>query len=579
MRCPNCGWHVRGGAGFCPNCGAEMPSEGPRACPHCHAEVKGEVSLCPTCGAALDAELPAPAPEPPPAPAKPAEAPAEEKDDEARTCPSCKSKLTGKVGICPICGEDLTGRPPAARRPRAEDGWPFGTTAAAARRPVAGKMKPLSPNWPFDEPEPSAKVKRSGKKAKAAGAGTPVGTEGGAARPAAAGPAGEGRPVEPKPPAAATPAAAPRPPAAAQPPAGERPESRRPGEAAKAPGAPAAPERPPEVKPWYVARPMSEAKPTLPLRARQEVMPAPPPRPRAESRPKPAGRPARSLLPRQRLGLLPWLGGLAGVVVVSILVYGFAVGGLQLPRLGGAGQAKEATPTVQATEPPTQAPQPTPTGTPPPPTPTPQPLVHVVEPGESLLSIAQRFGIAVEDLIAANSITQGDVLRVGQELVIPGVPAPTAEATPAPSEAPAQPTTEPAGAPTETPAASETPATQPTPQPTVTAALEFPAPNLLNPPDGSVFGAEDILLNWSSVGLLGDDTWYVVKIWTDDPNQPTPATGWTRTTAWRIPVSSRPPADAASHTFHWSITVMRAVEGQEAVAVSPVSETRSFEWK
>lgn len=305
----------------------------------------------------------------------------------------------------------------------------------------------------------------------------------------------------------------------------------------------------------------------------------PPARPRPEARP--ASRPSRPAQPRRGLGLFPWLGLLAGLVLVSILVYGFAVGGLGLPRLGaGGGQSAQATPTVQPTEAPTQTPQPTPTSTPQPPTATPEPVVHVVEPGESLLSIAQKYGIAVQDLIAANSITQSDVLRVGQQLVIPGVAAPTATPGEAATEVPtAAPTAETPAAPTATPAASETPATPPTPQATVTAALEFPAPNLLNPADGAVFGAEDILLNWSSVGLLGDDTWYVVKIWTDDPAQPTPATGWTRTTAWRIPASSRPPADATSRKFHWTVTVMRAVEGQEAVAVSPVSETRTFEWK
>ncbi len=192
------------------------------------------------------------------------------------------------------------------------------------------------------------------------------------------------------------------------------------------------------------------------------------------------------------------------------------------------------------------------------------PAVHVVQPGENLLLIAQRYGLTVAALMQANGLTSNDVLRVGQELRLPGG-APTPTATEAPTVTP-----------TPTVAATATSA----PAPTASVAYEFPAPNLLTPADGAtVEGAEDVILNWTSVGLLGNDTWYVVRVWRDDPSEPAPSTGWTRTTAWRIPASFQPQAGARSRRFWWSVTVMRLREGQTPLAVSPESAQRWFEWK
>lgn len=193
------------------------------------------------------------------------------------------------------------------------------------------------------------------------------------------------------------------------------------------------------------------------------------------------------------------------------------------------------------------------------------PAVHVVQPGENLLIIAQRYGLSVTALMEANGLTSSDVLRVGQELKIPGGAAPTPTAT-----------LEPTFTPTPTVTATLTPE----PAPTANTTFEFPAPNLLTPADGAIVqGAEDVILNWTSVGLLGDDTWYVVRIWRDDPSEPTPPTGWTRTTAWRIPASFQPQAGAKSRRFWWSVTVMRLREGQTPLAISPESAKRWFEWQ
>ncbi|MCS7222122.1 MAG: LysM peptidoglycan-binding domain-containing protein [Anaerolineae bacterium] len=45
---------------------------------------------------------------------------------------------------------------------------------------------------------------------------------------------------------------------------------------------------------------------------------------------------------------------------------------------------------------------------------------HVVRPGETLFSIAQRYGVTVDDLVRANGLTDADIIVVGQKLRIPG---------------------------------------------------------------------------------------------------------------------------------------------------------------
>ncbi|MCE7990154.1 MAG: LysM peptidoglycan-binding domain-containing protein [Caldilinea sp. CFX5] len=46
--------------------------------------------------------------------------------------------------------------------------------------------------------------------------------------------------------------------------------------------------------------------------------------------------------------------------------------------------------------------------------------VHVVQSGESLTAIAQQYGISAEEIISFNNISNPDAIYVGQELIIPG---------------------------------------------------------------------------------------------------------------------------------------------------------------
>ena len=75
--------------------------------------------------------------------------------------------------------------------------------------------------------------------------------------------------------------------------------------------------------------------------------------------------------------------------------------------------------------PPTPTPTHTPTATP-----TPQVTTYTVQPGDTLASIAQRFGVSVADLATANGIEDPDRISVGQVLTISGITGAAAESPP-----------------------------------------------------------------------------------------------------------------------------------------------------
>lgn len=79
-------------------------------------------------------------------------------------------------------------------------------------------------------------------------------------------------------------------------------------------------------------------------------------------------------------------------------------------------------------------------------------VVHVVRPGDSLLSIAHQYGVSIWDIASRNRIRNLSLLFVGEKLVIPG-----------PEEAEPSPTPQPSPTPTVTP--EPTPAASPTPGP------------------------------------------------------------------------------------------------------------------
>jgi LysM repeat protein len=140
---------------------------------------------------------------------------------------------------------------------------------------------------------------------------------------------------------------------------------------------------------------------------------------------------------------------LAAVVLTALLVWG-----------GSAEPAPPTTTPPHTPMPTTAIASSTPT-VPPTEPPTPAPLVYVVKEGDTLSSIAQAYGVTVQEIVEANGLANPDVLNVGQELVIPGhFITPTAP-----------PPTEPA--PTEDPSSAASPTVEPPPD-----ALPSPLPTL-----------------------------------------------------------------------------------------------------
>lgn len=136
----------------------------------------------------------------------------------------------------------------------------------------------------------------------------------------------------------------------------------------------------------------------------------------------------------KRLTLLLW----SIVVIISFALLAGCVGQV-ITRVT---PTPSATPTIGVTAVATLRPTATPAPYTPAPTPTPTvsptPIVYRIARGDTLLAVAQRFGVTVRALQDTNGITDPRSLRVGQELMIPepdetaADAAPTVEPTPLP---------------------------------------------------------------------------------------------------------------------------------------------------
>ena len=130
------------------------------------------------------------------------------------------------------------------------------------------------------------------------------------------------------------------------------------------------------------------------------------------------------------------------VVVLSIVIGGIVAVDIYLRRTSSEPEILRPKPTVAAgaTAQPMLDPPPTPTlivipiVLPPttvtaPPTPTrvivtdaasePEPEIYKIGPGDTLIGIADRFGVTVEEIVALNQIENPSLISIGEELLIP----------------------------------------------------------------------------------------------------------------------------------------------------------------
>ena len=132
------------------------------------------------------------------------------------------------------------------------------------------------------------------------------------------------------------------------------------------------------------------------------------------------------------------LAALLVLVVAGVACGGGEGGETQSPSPSTTATAS-ATPTASATVTPTPTPQPSGNE----PTLPPTGVTYIVKAGDTLYSIAQRFGVTVDAIAAANNISDPTKIEVGQVLIIPGVTAtptviPTVTPTPPPAAGPAE---------------------------------------------------------------------------------------------------------------------------------------------
>jgi LysM repeat protein len=192
---------------------------------------------------------------------------------------------------------------------------------------------------------------------------------------------------------------------------------------------------------------------------------------------------------------------------------------------------------------------------------TPDALVHTVKAGDSLSAISVKYDIDMETIAAANGIKVDSTLKIGQELIIPGLK-PTLTPTPSPSST-----------------ATQMPMPSPRAIASITLAFPYRQPHLLAPIDGEVVeGAEtSIVLNWTSVGILGERQWYSLHLWV--PGEEAPLRFWTKVPSWRMDPKFYPDVQHG-YEFAWQVAVIFRSSGEsDGVAISLPSEKRSFSWR
>ena len=178
---------------------------------------------------------------------------------------------------------------------------------------------------------------------------------------------------------------------------------------------------------------------------------------------------------------------------------------------------------------------------------------YIVQPGDTIISIANRFGSTVEEIVVVNSLTANDFIRPGDVLMIPvrEVPAEVLAST--------------------ADIAPESPGTI------------YVEPRPIGPANEEAFeAAEAVLLRWVSVDILAPNEWYVLLIYPISGPARTFPSIWTKTTSYNLDTTFAPTTGETA-TYAWQVSVVRVLPGannQYALeAASPPSELRSFTWR
>lgn len=189
-------------------------------------------------------------------------------------------------------------------------------------------------------------------------------------------------------------------------------------------------------------------------------------------------------------------------------------------------------------------------------------FTYTVEQGDTLISIALKFGSTVEDIQATNNLAANALIRPGDQLLIPvrGVPPEVLQATPPP--------TPPPGA---------------TAVPDSATASVYLEPRLISPSINATLAREEpILLQWASVDVLKPNEWYVLQIFPRSPQARPLSTAWTKQTSFRLG-GELAPAEGELAEYDWLVSVVRVIARSDGSlgleAASPPSEIHRFVWQ
>ena len=111
------------------------------------------------------------------------------------------------------------------------------------------------------------------------------------------------------------------------------------------------------------------------------------------------------------------------------------------------------------------------------------------------------------------------------------------------------------------------------------AKFAYRAPVLLSPTNGMLISGRDtpVMLTWASVGILGRDEWYLLRIWT--PTVRLSPSVWTKATSYRVPRGLYP-GDRRTHRLSWQVCVVnRPTEADPSVAISRPSARYTLIWR
>ena len=167
-------------------------------------------------------------------------------------------------------------------------------------------------------------------------------------------------------------------------------------------------------------------------------------------------------------------------------------------------------------------------------TPGPTPATYTVRSGDTILAIALRLDVTMDQLLAANDMTINDArgLQPGDVLLLPG------------TEPTSAPTTQATSTPTTTPAPAVTATSTAAPSPTLSpaSAMRLDAPRLRSPENNTAVSCSSQgTLNWLAVPSVRPSDVYVVHlgyvnkiapddaeeiIWVISQQQPAASTSW-----------------------------------------------------